>query len=66
MLSYPELKQLRAGQRIHQIDVLPEFTGEIDNHVQTFSRPHAHASARNRYGKQTALSANLDEGVTTA
>ena len=66
MLSYPKLKQLRTSQYIHQIDGLSEFTGEIDHHIQTFSRSHAHASARNRCGKQTALSANLDEGVSIA
>ena len=36
VLSYPELEQLRAGQRIHQVDVLSKFAGEINNHIQTF------------------------------
>jgi hypothetical protein len=66
MLSYPKLKQLRTGQHIYQVDGLSEFTGEIDYHVQTFSWSYAHASARDWCGKQTALSANLDEGVAIA
>src|SRR5215467_13564011 len=40
LLSDPELKQLRAGQRIRERQGLPQFTDEIDNNVQTFGRPY--------------------------